>query len=102
MVAPKRPIRAPEWGAWARPSAAEPQQPGEPVHHTASSLVVHDVHLNALGERILEGIVDPAVVVLSVREQRAHLTPPQRLEGRLAAVHGPARADALPHGLRGA
>src|SRR6266705_3127962 len=92
--------RAPGWGASSRASAAEPQQAGEPVHDAARPLVVYDVDLDALGESLLDGIVDSGVVVRSVGEQRAHLAALQRLERRRDAVHRPAGADTLAHGLR--
>src|SRR6266566_3461828 len=81
-------------------SAAEPHQAGEPVHDAACPFVVHDVDLNVLGQGLLDGIVDAAVVVLPVGEQRAHLAALECLERRLDAVHRPAAADAFPHGLR--
>src|SRR5207237_4019819 len=82
------------------PSAAEPQQAGEPVHDTARPLVVDDIHLDALGECFLDGIVDAQVVVPAVRDQGAHLAALERLERRVDAVHGPAAADAVAHRLR--
>src|SRR5205823_11211089 len=74
-------------------------QAGEPVHDAARPVVVYDVDLDALGEGLLDGVVDAAVVVLPVGEQRTHLATLERLERRLDSVHRPAGASALTHGL---
>src|SRR5205807_3705059 len=86
-------------GASSRASAPKPQQAGEPVHDAARPVVVYDVDLDALGEGLLDGVVDAAVVVLPVGEQRTHLATLERLERRLDSVHRPAGASALTHGL---
>src|SRR5207302_4479157 len=91
--------RAPGAGASSRASAPKPQQAGEPVHDAARPVVVYDVDLDALGEGLLDGVVDAAVVVLPVGEQRTHLATLERLERRLDSVHRPAGADALTRGL---
>src|SRR5207237_6555846 len=91
---------APGSGAPGPPSAAKPQQAGEPVHDAPCPLVVDHVHLDALRQRLLDGIVDAQVVVPAVRDQRAYLAALERFERGVDAVHGPAAADAFPHRLR--
>src|SRR3989449_2202196 len=83
--------------ASSRASAPKPQQAGEPVHDAARPVVVYDVDLDALGEGLLDGVVNAAVVVLPVGKQRTHLATLERLERRLDSVHRPTRADALTH-----
>src|SRR5205807_6502736 len=55
-------------------------------HDAARPVVVYDVDLDALGEGLLDGVVDAAVVVLPVGEQRTHLATLERLERRLDSV----------------
>src|SRR2546430_14795651 len=76
-------------------TAAAP--PGRP--RPCGPLVVDDVHLHPLRERVFHRVVDPRVVVLAVGEQGAHLPALQRLERRLHPVDRPAAPASFRHGL---
>src|SRR3989475_1557997 len=64
-----------------------------------STLFPYTTLFRSLGEGLLDGVVDAAVVVLPVGEQRTHLATLERLERRLDSVHRPAGADALTRRL---